>query len=199
MNALLTDPASEVAYLGPEGSFSHLVAKQRFPNPNAQKFLKPFRSVPEIFDYVDENENALGIVPIENSSGGMILQTVDGLIEHAIRDACSLFIQEELSINVRLSLLGKAGREIRNIYSHFIPFHHCEKYLVQNYPGVRQVQCTSTSAAAEEALRDPFGAAIAPAVSADRFGLDILEGHLLKEIKNVTQFFVVGKGKHEPG
>jgi len=198
MTALQRHPDSDIAYLGPEGSFAHLVAQQRFPDPEVQKFLKPFRSVPEVFDYVDENKNALGIVPIENSSGGMILQTADGLIEHAIRDACSLFIQEELSINVRLSLLGKVGREIRTIYSHFAPFHHCEQYLVENYPGVRQIPCTSTAVAAEEALRDPFGAAIAPAVSADRFGMDVLEAHLLKDVKNVTQFFIVGKDKHDP-
>ena len=197
MSALFIDPKADIAYLGPEGSFSHLVAQQRFPDPQSQKFFKPFRTVPEIFEYIDENENARGIVPIENSSGGMILPTVDGLIEHAVRDACSLFIQEELSLNVRLSLLGKTGRQIDTIYSHFAPLQHCEQYLNQNYPAVRQVPCSSTAVAAEEALRDPCGAAIAPAVSAERFGLDVLEGHLLKNVTNVTQFFLVGKDKHD--
>jgi len=125
----------------------------------------------------------------------MILQTVDGLIERAVRYSCSLFIQEELSINVRLSLLGKTNRRIESIYSHFAPFIHCGEYLSEKFPNAKQVTCTSTAVAAEEALNDPNGAAIAPAKSADRFGLDILEAHILKDVKNVTKFFIVGKNK----
>ncbi|MGA3171191.1 MAG: prephenate dehydratase domain-containing protein [Chthoniobacteraceae bacterium] len=198
MSALLDHPDSDIAYLGPKGSFAHLVALQRYPDAESRNDLKPFPTVPEVFEYVDRHQDARGIVPIENSSGGMIRVTVDEIIEHAVHAACSVFIQEELSINVRLSLLGKRDREIRVIYSHGAPLHHCEEYLKQHYPYAKKVECTSTSVSAEQALDDPFGAAIAPTISAEVFGLDILESNLLSEIENVTQFFVVGRNKLDP-
>jgi prephenate dehydratase len=197
MSALLKRPNPGIAYLGPEGSFAHMVAQKRFPDLASRNGLKPFRSVPEVFGYVEEHEMALGIVPIENSSGGMILPTVDGIIEHAIHEACSLFIQEELSINVKLSLLGKKGRKIETIYSHFAPLSHCEAHIAKHYPDAKTVACTSTSVSAEKALEDPNGAAIAPAASAELFGMDILEAHLREDVQNVTQFLLIGRNKHE--
>src|SRR5437899_1887491 len=116
MSAPETVPDSKIAYLGPEGSFAQLVAKLRFP----ESTLIPLRSVPEVFEYLEAHVEGKGVVPIENSSGGLIVPTVDEIIEHA----CSLFIQEELSLDVKLALLGKKGEEITAIFSHFAPLYH---------------------------------------------------------------------------
>ena len=189
MPALMPSPNFDIAYLGPEGSFAHLVAQKRYPNSS----LIPFRTVPEVFEYLEEHEEGKGIVPIENSSGGLIVQTVDGIIEHA----CSLLIEEELSIDVKLALMAKGGGEIKKIYSHFAPLHHCESFLKRKYPNAKTIPCDSTSAAAQAAARDIDSAAIGPIVNAEMCGLEVLVYPIEEDIPNVTQFFVVGHKRHE--
>lgn len=175
---------SEIAYLGPEGSFSHMVAQQRYPNGN----LIACRTVPEVFEFIRDRENGKGVVPIENSSGGLIVTTVDGLMDNSL----SVIIEEELSIDVKLALLGRKGAEIRTVFSHFAPLHHCEPFLKANFPNAKTVVSLSTSSAAEEAAMDSSSAAIGPIVNAEIYGLDVLAYPIQKEVANVTQFFVVG-------
>ena len=181
----------EVAYLGPEGSFSHLVARQRYP----QSRLVPLRSVPEVFAFLARHDASKGVVPIENSSGGLIVPTVDGLIDHAL----TVFIEEELSIDVTLALLGTRGQPVRTVFSHFAPLTHCEPFLREKYPHALTVASASTSAAAEEAVKDRSAAAIGPISNAELYGLDVLEYPVRKEVPNVTQFFVVGRTRQDAG
>jgi prephenate dehydratase len=184
MTALAKESDFEIAYLGPEGSFAHLVAQKRYPNHS----LIPFRTVPEVFNFLERHETGKGIVPIENSSGGLIPQTVDGIIEHA----CSLFIQEELSIDVKLALMAQRGAVITKIFSHFAPLHHCESFLKERFPNAKTIPCDSTSAAAQAAANDQNSAAIGPIANAETCGLDVIEYPIQDDVPNVTQFFVVG-------
>jgi prephenate dehydratase len=190
MPALLdSQKSSEIAYLGPEGSFAHMVAKQRYPkNP-----LVPLRSVTEVFDFLQTHEQGKGVVPIENSSGGLIVPTVDGIIDNAL----SVIIEEELSVDVRLALLGRKGEAIRTVFSHFAPLHHCESFLKANYPAAKTVACASTSCAAEEASKDKNAAAIGPIVNAELYDLEVIEYPILKDVPNVTQFYVVGHTRQD--
>ena len=189
MTALTTAPEFDIAYLGPEGSFAHLVAQKRYPNHS----LIPFRTVPEVFEYLDNNAGVKGIVPIENSSGGLITPTIDGIIEHA----CTLLIEEELSIDVKLALMAKAGTTITKIYSHFAPLHHCESFIREHYPNAKTVSCDSTSAAAQAAASEVGAAAIGPLVNADMCGLDVVLYPIADEVPNITQFFVVGHTRQD--
>lgn len=182
-----------VAYLGPEGSFSHLVAKQRYPKNSA--LLIPLGSVSEIFEYLESHKNGKGIVPVENSSGGLIIPTVDGIIEHAR----TLSIEEELSLDVKLALMSRKERKIQTVYSHFAPLQHCEPFLKKRYPNAKRVPCTSTANAAKLAAEDRHGAAIGPLDTAKIYGLEVLDYPIRKEIKNVTQFFLVSHHKKAAG
>ena len=194
MSASAIESDYEVAYLGPEGSFAHLVAKQRYAGSSHK--LVPLRSVDEVFEYLDQNENVKGIVPIENSSGGIIYPTVDGIIDAWIDHACKLFIEEELSIDVKLALMTKKGRKIERIYSHFAPIDHCTPYIKANFPKAEVVICTSTPNAAKFAADDENGAAIGTIDAAEIYGLnEILAQEIRNEIPNVTQFFLVGRDR----
>lgn len=177
-------PSAPVAYLGPEGSFSHLVAKQRYQDRD----LLPFKSIPDVFDFLRETEESLGIVPIENSSGGTIMPTVDGLIDNA----CRLYVEEELSLDVKLALIGRRGGQIEVVYSHFAPLQHCEKWLKKNHPAARQVSAPSTSGAVQFAAQERNAAAIGPIENAEMYGLEVLSYPIAEDIPNVTQFFVIG-------
>lgn len=173
-----------VAYLGPEGSFAHLVARQRYGGAE----MRPFKTIPEVFEYLLEEPASKGIVPIENSSGGTIMPTVDGLIENA----SELYVEEELSLDVKLALMGRKDGEIEIIYSHFAPLQHCGKWLRKNYPQAKQVAVASTSGAVLFATQEKNAAAIGQIQNAEAHGLDVLHYPIEKDIPNVTQFFVVG-------
>src|ERR1700677_2243335 len=142
-----------VAFLGPEGTFAHLTAKKRFGD---NVTLIPQPTIADVFDSVNSRSASLGIVPIENSSGGTIYDTVDRLVDTNNK----LIVQELLSINVRLALLGKDKKKIRVIYSHFAPLHHCEAYLREKFPSVELSEQPSTAAAVKKAVESDDAAAI---------------------------------------
>jgi prephenate dehydratase len=173
-----------IACLGPEGSFSHLVAAQRFPGVP----VTTLGNVGEVFDYLAGAPEALGIVPIENSSGGFIIDTVDRLVD----ERCTLRILEELALNVKLALLGRKGRPVEVIYSHAMPFFHSDEWLKKHYPGARRVSTPSTAAAAAKAAAEPGAAAIGPRQNAGKHALDLLHFPIAGEVPNITQFYLIG-------
>ena len=178
--------SKELVYFGKPGSFTHIVAGQIA----GKSKLVSRDTVGEVFDYVKKKKNARGIVPIENSSAGMILESVDNLVNDF-----GLFIQDEYAINVKLALLGKKGRAVKKIYSHFAPFHHCQNWLKKHYPDAERCVVVSTSAAARLASQERFAAAIAPISAAAKHNLDVLHFPIGDNHENLTQFFLLGHEK----
>ena len=179
-----------VACLGPEGSFSHLIASRRFPGA----CLETLTSVEEVFERVQNEPEVLGVVPIENSSGGIILATVDRLMD----PRCALHIQEELTLDVRLAMLGKSGQPVEVIYSHYMPFFHLDEWLKQHYPKAKRTPVASTSQAAARAAAEANAAALGSRENAARSGLEVLHFPIEEHIPNVTQFFLVGVTENTP-
>jgi prephenate dehydratase len=178
-------PAPTVAFLGPEGTFAHMVARRRF---GARAKLVPQSSVGAVFTFVAGGRGRLGVAPIENTSGGAIYDTVDRLID----PDCKLRIQESLSLNVKLALAGRKREDIQAIYSHFVPLQHCEGWLKRHFPRAELRKEPSTASAMQRAAEDPHGAAIGNRHAAGHYGLKILEYPIESEVLNVTQFFVLG-------
>ena len=154
--------------------------------------LDTLSSVEEVFDFIQAKEDALGIVPIENSSGGLILATVDRLMD----PRCALHIQEELTLDVKLALVGHRGQQIAVIYSHFMPFYHCDDWLKTNHPNAKRVPVASTSVAAARVAAEPNAAAIGSRDNASRHGLELLQFPIEENIINVTQFFLIGHAEN---
>lgn len=143
----------------------------------------------EVFEFVAEGASRLGVVPVENSSAGTIKDTVDCLVEAAYRD---LFIQESLTLKVRLALFGKSAKGVRTIYSHFAPLHHCQGWLNHHYPNAEIKAVASTPKAVEIASKERGAAAIGNLEAGEIYGLKVLEFPIAPEVENVTQFFVIG-------
>lgn len=173
-----------IACLGPEGSFSHLLTQMRFPDAPVQLMA----SIGEVFDFIRSHPDTLGIVPIENSSGGFIIDTVDRLVD----ERCGLNIIEELTLDVKLALLGHSGADIKTIHSHAMPFFHSDEWLKTNYPNAKRIIEASTAKAAEKAATQEGAAAIGPRQNAQRHSLDILHFPIAGEVPNITQFFLLG-------
>ena len=183
--------ALKVAYLGPEGTFSHLVALRRYP----KKPGLPCTTITEVFHAVRSGAAEMGIVPIENSSGGTITETVDLLIEQAGH----LAIAEELALDVRLALLGRAGTpfaKLRTVYSHVMPLRHHREWIREHLPNVSMVESSSTADAAKKAALSATSAALAAPGAAALYGLSILKFPVRPEAVNVTHFFVITSTDH---
>ena len=175
-----------IAYLGPEGTFSDILAKQRF---GADSVYLGCTSIEGIFDRVLGGEAALGLVPVENSSGGTVYDTVDLLIRHAGK----ISIREELVLDIRIALLGRAGKPVRTIFSHFIQIKHHSAWLKEHHPRAKLVPVASTAVAARRAAETRNAAALASPATAALHGLDVLEFPAGGEPVNVTNFFVIAR------
>lgn len=174
-----------VGYLGPEGTFSHLVARKRF---GTTARLVPCEGIYEIFQFIKAGRGRLGVVPVENSSGGAIFETIDCLVENAGH----LHIREELSLNVQLALLGRRNQPVQNLYSHFVPLQHCQSWIRAHLPGVKTHEVASTAKAAERAAQEPNAAALGTRDAGRRLGLDVLKFPVETDAPNITEFLVVG-------
>ncbi len=174
-----------VAYLGPEGTFSHILVRQRF---GTRLPLVPSSTIEGVFDHVLSNPGTLGLVPIENSSGGTVYDTVDLLIRHSGK----VFIHEELALDIRIALLGRSKTNITTVFSHFTQLKHHAAWLKARLPKARLRTVTSTAVAAEKAVSNASFAALASPGAAEVYGLQILEIPETDKAVNQTNFFVIG-------
>jgi prephenate dehydratase len=174
-----------IAFLGPEGTYSHLVAMKRFGNTF---HAVPLPTIGEVFAYVSRRPAAIGVVPVENSSGGVIHETIDILMANRPRVA----VLEELSLNVRLALLGRQRARILRLYSHMMPLEHCVTWIRRHLPRVEKRVVASTAVAAQTAAGDPAGAALGSRYLAKRYGLSILQYPVEADLPNLTVFLAIG-------
>lgn len=179
-----------VFYLGPEGTFSHILARQRF---GRKVELIPCETIDAIFERTLADEGTMGLVPIENSSGGAVYDSMDQLI----RQAGHIFLHEELALDVRIALLGHKDGSVKTVFSHFTQIKHHADWLKARYPGVKMKEVVSTAVAAQKAAASKQSAALASPGAAEVYGLDVLEKPTARHAVNVTHFFTIGATPRE--
>jgi len=173
----------KVAYLGPEGTFSHAAARSFFGL--AATYCEA-TTMEGVFDAVARRQAEHGVVPIENSSEGSVPHAVDALV------AGDLLIRAEFEIEVAQCLLTRAGlASIERVYSHPQPLGQCRVWLAKNLGSAQLVQASSTAAAVREAMADPGGAAIASRFASELYGLPIARERIQDNAENYTRFNVV--------
>lgn len=179
----------KIGYLGPEATFSQEAAQNVFPNDD----LVAFESLSSIFDALGKNKINRAIVPIENSTGGSVPNTIDELIEN------NFFIISEYFLKIKQSLLSKSTFQgIKKIYSHPQGFLQCRNWLKKNAAGRRFIEAESTAKAAELASLDEFSGAIASKSAAKIFELKILFDEINDKYSNETRFVIVSKKQSPP-
>jgi chorismate mutase/prephenate dehydratase len=174
----------KVAYLGPEGTFSHLAALETF---GKKAEILPTRNIEEVFNLVEKKIVDYGIVPIENSIEGIVTHTIDMFIESDLK-----IIAENL-LRVHLYLLSneKNIKNIKKIYSLSQPLAQCKLYIEENFPDVEIIETESTSAAAKKVRQIKNSAAIASSVAAELYDLNILAEKIEDNPHNFTRFLVI--------
>jgi chorismate mutase/prephenate dehydratase len=174
-----------VAFLGPEGTFSHLGVREKF---GALTDAKPVTSIEEVFGAVERDRADYGVVPLENTTEGVVTQTLDALVESGVR------ICGELKLRISLQLMSRCTRldEVRRVASHPQPLAQCRRWLDRHLQGVERLEVGSTAAAADLALREDATAAIGSSLLAESRGLGLLERGIEDRSDNTTRFLVVG-------
>lgn len=178
-----------VAFLGPEGSFSHEVASKHFGSSSR---LQPNRRIKNIFTEVDLGEADIGVVPFENSLEGAVNDTLDCLVEYPVSIVGeALFrINQNLIVDPEVTSLG----EIERVYSHPQALAQCDGYITKHLNDKEIIVTESTARAVEHILRDRKGAAIGSRVAAELNELKIFEAGIEDSPNNFTRFVVIKKG-----
>ncbi len=173
-----------VAYLGPSFSFTHLAALERFGDASD---LIPVNTIAAVFEEVNRGHADFGVVPIENSTDGRIIDTLDMFTRLPLR-ICG---EVQLSIHHNLLGLGQRG-DISEIYSKPQALSQCRDWLSRNMPQAKLIDVTSTSTAAQLARTKPGAAAVASRQAATEYGLEVLAENIEDNKNNVTRFAVIG-------
>lgn len=174
-----------VAYLGPEGTFSHFAAMAALGH--SPDFL-PQAHIGGVFDAVADGRADLGIVPLENSLQGTVGQSLDNFQRH------NVFIQAEITCRISHALLSKAtGLDaIETVYSHPQPLAQCAGWLESHLPHVKIIPTSSTAAAAARVEDDPRAASIGHVKLAAMHRLHVLASPIEDLPDNWTRFFIIG-------
>ena len=180
-----------VAFLGPEGSFAHLAARQQF---GGMAELVPVASIPDVYAAVERGKTDLGVVPIENTTEGVVTQSLDRCVESEVT------ICAEILLRISQCLMSRSGRldDVRRVASHPQGLAQCREWLARHLPGVEQVETQSTARAAEWASREGDVAAITSEIAAEIHGLEIIERAIEDRRDNTTRFLVIGERPPAP-
>jgi len=179
-----------IGYLGPGGSFSHTAAMLKF---GLSVEYEPLADIRSIFDEIGKGHCDLGIVPIENSTGGGVIETLDALIDSNAK-ICS-----EVLMEIHHSLLANCSlEEIEKIYSKPEVFAQCRNWLSATMKQAQTVPVASTAKAAQMAAEESGTAAIGSRIAAELYDLKIVCENIEDIANNVTRFLVISREDAKP-
>jgi len=179
-----------IAYLGPPATFTHQAARSRF---GASVNYLPCETIHDVFTSVQNRAATYGVVPVENSTEGGVTHTLDELMSTPAK-VCA-----EIYLPIAHHLMARVPRErITKVYSNPQVFGQCRSWLQEHLPGVGLVPVSSTARAADMAAKEEGVGALAADLSAEIYGLDILERDIQDLHGNMTRFLVISKTFGKP-
>lgn len=181
-----------IAYLGPEASFTHQAAESRF---GAMSSYLPVASIKGVFREVAKGQAKYGVIPIENSSNGIVSDTIQCLGTHDLK----IIAEVVVDIHHVLATTCEDVKDIKKIYSKDIAFGQCRKFLEDlGLDDAEQIPIESTAKAAKLATENEGSAAICSSVAATLYSLPILFNNIEDSDTNRTRFFIVSNFDNMP-
>ena len=174
-----------IAYLGPEGSFTQEATLKHFGGAVA---TSPVASIGQVFREVETKRARYGVVPIENSTEGVVTHTLDRFMQSDLR------ICGEISLRIQQNLMGKTDdlSAVKRVYSHQQSLAQCRGWLSQHLPHAEQIAVSSNSEASRRCAEDAEALAIGPKQAAQIYGLEIIQAGIEDSASNTTRFLVIG-------
>jgi chorismate mutase/prephenate dehydratase len=180
-----------IAYFGPEGTFTHLAAKQKF---GELAHLRSESSIPNVFGAVESGKAKLGVIPVENTTAGVVTATLDTFADSDVS------ICGEIVLPISLDLFSQSGElaDVRRVASHPQPLAQSRQWLDENLPGAERIETASTAAAIALAVSDTSVAAIGSSIAGGLHGLVAIETAIEDRAENTTRFVLIGRQFPEP-
>lgn len=181
----------KIVYLGPEATFTHLAAIKNFGK--SANYIST-KSISDVFAEVEKERADYGVVPIENSTEGVVNHTLDMFIESDLK------ICAETLLEISHYLLSQTGdlKKIKRIYSHPQALAQCRNWLEDHLPNAELVETASTAEAAQKVKKESNAAAIASDLAAELYGLKIVASRIEDRSDNFTRFLVISKNFPAP-
>jgi chorismate mutase/prephenate dehydratase len=184
-SALSLEKTMVIAYFGPEATYTHQAAIRRF---GASLNYVPMKTIADVFMEVSKGRADYGVVPVENSTEGIVTHTLDMLVDSDLK------IVAQIVLPIQHCLLSNSPREeIKKLYSHPQPLGQCRSWLQLHLPHVETVETSSTTRAAQLASGERHAAALASSLAAEKYGIKIVESNVQDNSNNATRFLVLGR------
>jgi chorismate mutase / prephenate dehydratase len=183
--ALADRHRAQVAYLGPEYSYSHLATIKVFGDAHPMAAVS---TISAVFDSILRGDSAAGVVPIENSTDGRVVDTLGMFVKVNVK------IVGEVLLPIHHNLLSCSPREsITEVYSKPQALSQCRGWLANHLPKARLIEISSTAAAAELAASKPGAAAVASIEAGRQYALNVIDASIEDNPNNVTRFAILGR------
>src|SRR5437867_10215900 len=184
-SALSLEKSMTIAYLGPEASFTHQAAIRRF---GSSLRYAPQKTIADVFSEVSKNRADYGVVPVENSTEGIVTHTLDMFVDSDLK------IVAQIVLPVQHCLLSNCRRsQIKKLFAHPQSLGQCRGWVQNNLPRAEIVETSSNARSAEFAAKEKESAAIAGVLAAEKYGLGVLEYDIQDNATNATRFLVLGR------
>jgi len=180
----------KVAYFGPEGTFTHMAAVRKFGKK--PEYL-PFDNISDVFDAVERGCCDYGVVPVENSTDGVVSHTLDMFYSSDLQ-VCS-----QITVGIEQCLMANCAlKDIKKVYSKSIVFGQCRKWLAANLSHATLEDCISTARSAQIAAKEKHAACIGNKILGELYGLKVVRASIEDSSHNYTRFLVIAKGDSAP-
>ena len=184
-SALSLQKTMRIAYLGPEATFTHQAAIRRF---GSSLRYGPQKTITDVFAEVSKNRADYGVVPIENSTEGVVTHTLDMFVDSDLK------IVSQIVLRVQHCLLTNARKaQIKKLFAHPQALAQCRAWVQNNLPRVEIIETSSNARSAELASTEDDTAAIAGLLAAEKYGLRAVEYDIQDNAANATRFLVLGR------
>ena len=184
-SALSLEKSMTIAYLGPEATFTHQAAIRRFGSSLRYAAQK---TISDVFNEVSRSRADYGVVPVENSTEGIVTHTLDMFVDSDLK------IVAQIVLSIQHCLVGKVKMDdVKKLYSHPQALAQCRGWVQNHLPHVEIIESSSTTRAAELACQEKNAVAIASSLAAERYQLKILERDIQDNSINATRFLVLGR------
>ena len=185
-SALALEKTMIIAYFGPEATFTHQAAIRKF---GASLRYSPQKTIADVFTEVSKKRADYGVVPVENSTEGVVTHTLDMFVDSDLK------IVAQIVLPVQQCLMSPAPRaRIKKLYVHPQSLAQCRGWMQNHLPRVEIIETSSNARSAELAAKDKNrGGASAGILAAEKYGLDVLEQDIQDNAANATRFLVLGR------
>ncbi len=188
--ALSLEKTLTIAYLGPEATFTHQAAIRRF---GSSLHYASQKTIADVFTEVSKLRADYGVVPVENSTEGVVTHTLDMFVDSDLQ------IVAQIVLPVQHCLLSRFRRvDIQKLYSHPQSLGQCRGWVQTHLPRAEIIETSSNARSAEFAAQEKASGAIAGALAAEKYGVPILDYDIQDNVSNATRFLVLGRKSSEP-